>query len=63
MDQKSTKQRTVCFPVAVTIALGGLQEPLDLGLGEVLAGAQGGVGWTLGRDRSIYDGWRDQLEM
>ena len=50
-------------PVAPAVALGGVHQPLDLGLGQVLAGAQVGVGRALGGDCSIYGGWRDQLEV
>ena len=49
--------------VAPAVALGNLDEPLDLGLGEVLAGAQLGVGGALGGNCSFYGGWRDQPEV
>ncbi len=35
-------------PVAPAVSLGGFHQPLDLGLGQVLAGAQVGVGRRLG---------------
>ena len=50
-------------PVAPAVSLGGVHQPLDLGLGQVLAGAQVGVGEPPGRDCSFYGGWRDQLEV
>ena len=43
--------------------LAAVHQPLDLGLGQVLAGAQVGVGEPLGRNCSFYGGWRDQLEV
>ncbi len=50
-------------PVAPAVAPGGFHQPLDLGLGQILAGAQVGVWRTLGGDCAIYGGWRDQLEV
>jgi hypothetical protein len=50
-------------PVAPTIAVGGSRQAFHFGLGEILAGAQVGVGHTLGGDCAIYGGWRDQLEV
>ena len=41
----------------------GSHQPLDFGLGQILAGAQVGVRRTLGGDCAIYGGWRDQLEV
>src|SRR5271155_4192448 len=49
--------------VAVAIALGRFHEPLDLGLGQVLAGAQVAVGEALGGNCSFYGVWRDQFEV
>ena len=50
-------------PVAPAVPPGGVHQPLDLGLGQVLAGAQLAVGRPLGGDCSIYGGWRDQPEV
>ena len=50
-------------PVAPAVALGRVHQPLDLGLGQVLAGAQLGVGEALRGNCSFYGGWRDQLEV
>ena len=50
-------------PVAPAVSRGGFHQPLDLGLGQVLAGAQVAVGGPLGANCSIYGGWRDQLEV
>ena len=49
--------------VAPAVALGRFHQPLDLGLGQILAGPQVGVSRTLGGDCSVYGGWRDQLEV
>jgi hypothetical protein len=48
---------------AMAVVLGGGDQPLDLGLGEVFAGAQVGVRPSARWNCSFYDGWRDQLEM
>ena len=50
-------------PVAPPIAVGGNEQAVHFGFGQVLAGAQVGVWHTLGRDCAIYGGWRDQLEV
>ena len=50
-------------PVTPTVSRGGFHQPLDLGLGQVLAGAQVGVGRPRGPDCSVYGGWRDQPEV
>ena len=50
-------------PVAPAVSRGGLHQPLDLGLRQVLAGPQVGVGGPLGPDCSVYGGWRDQPEV
>ena len=45
------------IPVAPSVALGGLEQPLDLGLRQVLAGPQVGVGAALRCNCSIYGAW------
>ena len=50
-------------PVAPAVALGRRDEPLDLALGQVFAGAQVGVGKPLGRNCSSYGGWRDYAQV
>ena len=47
-------------PVAVAVALRLVDQPLDLGLGQMLAGAQVGVGTPRWGNCSFYGGWRDQ---
>jgi len=49
-------------PVAPAVALGRCHEPLDLGRGQVFAGAELAVGQPFRGDCSIYGGWRDQPE-
>ena len=49
--------------VAVAVALGGFDQPLDLGLGQVLARPQVAVAAAAWGDCSFYGGWRDQLEV
>ena len=49
--------------VAPAVLPGRVHQPLDLGLGQVLAGAQLAVGEPLRGNCSIYGGWRDQLEV
>jgi hypothetical protein len=49
--------------VAVAIALGCLDELLDLLGGEVLTGAQIRIWGALRRDCSIFSGWRDQAQV
>ena len=46
-----------------TVLPGSGHQPFDLGLSQVLAGAQVGVGKPPGRDCSFYGGWRDQLQV
>src|SRR5579862_8901801 len=46
-----------------TVLPGGGHQPFDLGLCQVLTGAEGSVGKPLGCDCSFYSGWRDQLEV
>ncbi len=50
-------------PVAPTVPLGRIDEPLDLALGQVLTGPQGGVGKPLRQNCSICGGWRDQSQV
>ena len=42
---------------------GGFQQALDLGLGQMLAGPQLGIGAPPRGNCSFYGGWRDQLEV
>src|SRR5262245_22620361 len=49
--------------VSPTVLPGRRHQPLDLGLGQVLSGAQLAVGGTLGGNCSIYGGWLDQLQV
>jgi len=48
--------------VAPTVSLGRLEEPLDLGLRQVLAGAQVSIGTTCRGNCSFFGGWRDKPE-
>src|SRR5262249_33544395 len=50
-------------PVPPTVAPDGSHKPLDLGLGQVLAGAQVAIGTPRGCNCSFYDCRRDQPEM
>ena len=50
-------------PMPPAVLPGGVHQPLDLGLSQVLAGAQVRVGEPPGRNCSFYGGWRDQLEV
>lgn len=50
-------------PVAMPVAPGGIDQPLDLGFGEMFAGAQVGIRPPARHNCSIYGSWRDQLEM
>jgi hypothetical protein len=50
-------------PVSPSVCLGGPEQALDLGLGQVLAGAQVGVGGTLRPNCSIYGAWSHQPRM
>jgi hypothetical protein len=49
--------------VAVAVALGRRHEPLHLGLGQVLASLQLGVGRPPGGNCSFYGGWRHQPQV
>jgi len=49
--------------VTPAVAPGGGHKLFDLGLGQVLAGAQVAVPAPLRHNCSFYDRWRDQLEM
>ena len=46
-----------------TVPPSGRHQPLDLGLCQVLAGAEVRIGEPLGHDCSIYDAWRDELQV
>jgi hypothetical protein len=46
----------------MAVALGGVDQPLDLGLCQMLTAAQIGVRPPARRNCSVYGGWRDQLE-
>ena len=47
------------IPVAPAIGLGGIDQPIDLGAGQVLPGPIDGVRFTSRRrQRFVYDGWR-----
>lgn len=50
-------------PVAPTVLPGSVHQPFDLGVGQILAAPQVAIGSPLGRDCSIYGGWRDQLQV
>ena len=50
-------------PVAPAVSRGGFHQPLDLGLGKVLAGPQVGIGGPFGPDCSVYGGWRDEPDV
>ena len=50
-------------PVRPTVSLGGLEQPLDLGLRQVFAGTQVGVGTARRGNCSFFGGWRDQPEV
>src|SRR5262249_43768704 len=50
-------------PVAPTVSFGRPHQPLDLGFGQVLAGAQVTIGGPFGPDCSVYGRWRDQPEV
>jgi hypothetical protein len=49
--------------VTPTVAPGGGHKLLDLGLSQVLAGAQIAIGAPPGRNCSFYGSWRHQLEV
>ena len=48
--------------VAPAVGPGGLDQPLDLSLGQVLADAVHGVGTSARSDCPFYVGWRDQTK-
>ena len=50
-------------PVCPTVSLGRLEQPINLGLREVFAGSQVGIGTARGDNCSFFGGWRDQLQM
>jgi len=51
------------IPVTPAIGLGGFNQPIDLGAGQVLPGPIDGVRFTSRRGNcSFYDGWRHQLQ-
>src|SRR5262245_18261410 len=58
MAEGQTEHRAV--PMALPIALGGLDQKLDLVLGEVLAGAVVGIGSPPSRYCPLFAGWRHQ---
>ena len=49
-------------PVAVPIALGGLDQLVNLALSQMLACPQLGIWQPARRHCSYFGGWRDQLE-
>jgi hypothetical protein len=49
--------------VPVTVGLGDLDQPLDLGLGQVFAGAECSVRLAPRCNCLIFGGWRDELEV
>jgi hypothetical protein len=48
--------------VTIPIAVGRLDQPLDLINGEVLSGPNGPILWSARRNCSIFSGWRDQTQ-
>jgi hypothetical protein len=46
----------------VALPPGGLEQALDLGLGQVLTGPIGAVRLAAGCDCSVFGGWGDDLE-
>jgi hypothetical protein len=50
-------------PVTPSVSFGRVHQPLNLGLGEVLASAQVAVGRPSRANCSLYGGWRDQSEV
>src|SRR5262249_25552143 len=50
-------------PAPPTVLPRRVHQPLDLGLGQVLAGAQLAVRGPLRGNCSVYGGWRDQRQM
>jgi hypothetical protein len=50
-------------PMAPSVIPGGLLKALHLGIGQVFAGPQLGIGKAERRNCSFFDGWRDQLEV
>src|SRR5262249_42350369 len=53
----------VGVPVSVSVVLGGRDQLLDLGLGQVFAGAIVGVGASLRANCLFYGRWGNQLEV
>ena len=51
------------IPVCPPVFLGGREQALDLGLGQVFAGPQVRVGAALGGNCWFFGGWRDQPEV
>jgi hypothetical protein len=49
--------------MAMAVALGGVAQALDFGVGQMLAAAVGCVGPPTRRDCSIFGAWSDQLEL
>ena len=49
--------------VAPAVLLGGVRQPFDLDLCQVLTSAQVGIRKPRRRDCSFYDAWRDELEV
>jgi hypothetical protein len=52
-----------CIAVAISIVLGGLDQLLDLGFGQVFAGAILGVRTSTWSNCPFYGGWSNQSEM
>jgi hypothetical protein len=48
--------------VTISIALGRLDQPLDLVEGQVLTGSKGAIPWPAWTDCSIFSGWHDQAQ-
>ena len=48
---------------APAVTLGRGDQPLDLSLGQVFAGAQLAIQWPLWSNCSVYNNWGDQLEV
>jgi hypothetical protein len=53
--------RRIAMPPAVLPS--NFHQTLNLGLGQVLAGPQVGIGRPLRHDCSVYDAWRDEFEV
>ena len=51
------------IPMTPAISLGGIDQPIDLGAGQMFPGPIDGVRFTSRRGNcSFYDGWRHQLQ-